>query len=67
MSKIIITNIQKTEFEPYQVLSSSADFSVIEKRPDKFHITTDTDKGLLTIELNNEEIKELLNRIQEKL
>lgn len=47
MSKIIITNIQKTEFESNQVMNCSADFSVIEKRPDKFHFTTDTDKGLV--------------------
>ncbi|NML55823.1 hypothetical protein [Chryseobacterium cheonjiense] len=67
MSKIIITNIQKTEFEPYQVLNCSADFSVIEKNPDKFQIFTNTDNGLVTIELNKEDLKQLLNKIQETL
>lgn len=67
MSKIIITNLQKTELESYQVLNCSADFSVIKTGLDKFQITTDTDNGLITIELSNDELKQLLNRIQEKL
>ncbi|MDN3691190.1 hypothetical protein QWZ06_02375 [Chryseobacterium tructae] len=67
MSKIIITNIQKTEFEPYQVLNCSADFSVIKAGLDKFQIFTDTDNGLVTIELNKEDLKQLLDKIQETL
>ncbi|MEG0926795.1 hypothetical protein [Chryseobacterium sp.] len=67
MSKIIITNIQKTEFEPYQVLNCSADFSVIKTGLDKFQIFTNTDNGLVTIELNKEDLKQLLDKIQETL
>lgn len=67
MSKIIVTNTEKIEFEAHQILNCEVDFTVVKKGTDKYQIRTNTDKGLVTIELNNQEIKKLLKNVEEIL
>ncbi|AVF47858.1 hypothetical protein CMT89_13450 [Elizabethkingia anophelis] len=67
MSKIIIVDSNKNGVDANQVFNGEASFSVIKKNEEIFQISINTDKGLVSIELNNEEIEQLLNKINQKL
>ena len=66
MAKIIIVNNEKPDFHAHETLTTLVEFSVIRKNENEIELTANTDKGLSRIILNNEEVTNLIEKLQEK-
>lgn len=60
MAKIILTTSEKKEWDAHKVIETSVNLSIIQKDKDKFEIHSNSNDGLIQIELSFDEFKKLL-------
>lgn len=66
MAKITIVNAEKPNFEAHETLTTLVDLSVLKRDENKFEISVNTDKGLVTLILERNEVDILVSKLQEK-
>jgi len=66
MAKIIIVNTKETTLPAYAPINLNTNISVFKKN-EKFELSWNTDKGLFTLELSQNELSELNKDIETKL